>query len=164
MRGSKYCDKRAIIGPPAKRLYMTFHWRADRGPIFMLNWFANLTFPSQHANSANHRPLSETFACGSMMARVVSFQSHSIVSLVGRWWPDYVFNVLWILPSKHLKESHFRPASETQFRWRFAGGSIVTQHGCLVVTSFYSILGSTAVLDGEDSLYLEPSGIHVSQH
>ena len=90
MRGSKYCDKRAIIGPPAKRLYMTFHWRADRGPIFMLNWFANLTFPSQHANSANHRPLSETFACGSMMARVVSFQSHSIVSLVGRWWPDYV--------------------------------------------------------------------------
>ena len=31
------------------------------------------------------------------------------------------------LPSKHHKEGHHRPASETQFKWRFAGGSMVVQ-------------------------------------
>ena len=87
MRGSKYCDKRAIIGPPAKRLYMTFHWRADRGPNFMLNWFANLTFPSQHANSANHRPLSETLFPMAFRLRVydgpICFFSISLYCVAG---------------------------------------------------------------------------------
>ena len=31
-RGSKYHIKRAIISPPAKRLLMSFRWRADDGP------------------------------------------------------------------------------------------------------------------------------------
>ena len=32
---------------------------------------------------------------------------------------------LYYMPSKHVKSEHYRPASETPFDWRFAGGPIV---------------------------------------
>ena len=30
-------------------------------------------------------------------------------------------------PSQHIEESHYQFASETPFKWRFAGGPIVAQ-------------------------------------
>ena len=35
--------------------------------------------------------------------------------------------------SKHLKAGHLRPASETPFEWRFAGGSMVARH-CMLLS------------------------------
>ena len=34
-------------------------------------------------------------------------------------------------PSKHLKAGHYRPASETPFKLRFASGPMVARHGVL---------------------------------
>ena len=36
------------------------------------------------------------------------------------WFPGYV-------PSKHVKLGHYRPASETPSKWRFAGGPILAR-------------------------------------
>ena len=41
------------------------------------------------------------------------------------------------IPSKHAFSSHYRPASETPFQWRFDGGSIVASF-YMHVTMYHS--------------------------
>ena len=39
------------------------------------------------------------------------------------------------IPIKHLKAGHYRPASETPFQWRFAGGQMAALH-CMLAWFF----------------------------
>ena len=41
-------------------------------------------------------------------------------------------------PSKHIKAGHYRPASETPFKWRFAGGPMVAPDSMLAEEMVYA--------------------------
>ena len=47
----------------------------------------------------------------------------------------FVFYLLLLSPSNHIRSDHYRPDSETPSEWRFAGGLIVARDGLLAMSS-----------------------------